>query len=110
MDPVFAEEFTEKAQQVNDAGASLLYLNIILNLVLRQSLKTMWGMVNILQFVVYYHLIKVNLAPHANEFLVQLKVIALGEFIPYDLIKEKTKELLGIEEDQSFMESSLLVP
>ena len=59
-------------------------------------------MVNILQFIVYYHLIKVSLAPHSSEFLVQLKVIALGEFIPYDLIKEKAKALLGVEDDQSF--------
>ena len=63
-------------------------------------------MVNILQFIVYYHLIKISLAPHSNEFLVQLKVIALGEFIPTDLIKEKLNEILGIEEDQSLTDDT----
>ena len=65
-------------------------------------------MVNILQFIVYYHLIKISLAPHSSEFLIQLKVIALGEFIPYDEIKIKVKKILGVEDDQSFTESGLL--
>ena len=43
---------------------------------------------NILQFIVYYELIKVNVAAHSQLFLVQLKSIALGEFIPYEWISE----------------------
>ena len=46
----------------------------------------MWNAVNVLQFIVYYALIKVNLAPHSELFLVKLKSIALGEFIPKEWI------------------------
>ena len=46
----------------------------------------MWNVVNVLQFIVYIELIKTNLAVHARMFLIQLKSIALGEFIPYEWI------------------------
>ena len=50
-------------------------------------------MVNILQFIVFFYLIKVRLAAHATVFLEQLKTIALGEFVPYDWIKVKAQAM-----------------
>ena len=67
-------------EDVSYAGASVLILNIILRLILRKSLKSMWDVVNVLQFIVFFELIKVNLAPHARLFLTQLRRIILGEF------------------------------
>ena len=99
MDPAFAEEFTSSVESANDAGASFLGLNVLVQLVLRQSLKSMWGMVNILQFIVYYHIIKASLAAHSRQVLEALKVIALGEFIPYEWIMEKARAVFGLEED-----------
>ena len=56
----------------------------------------MWNVVNVLQFIVYIELIKTNLAVHARMFLIQLKSIALGEFIPYEWI---SKKFFGATED-----------
>ena len=71
-------------RDVSYAGALVLILNIVLRLILGKSLKSIWDVVNVLQFIVFFELIKVNIAPHAKLFLKQLKSIALGEFIPYD--------------------------
>ena len=54
-------------------------------------MQSTWVMFNILQLIVYYNLIKVNLAANAKIFLLKLKNIALGEFIPYDWLTEKVR-------------------
>ena len=67
-------------RDVSYAGALVLILNIVLRLILGKSLKSIWDVVNVLQFIVFFELIKVNLAPHARLFLAQLRRIILGEF------------------------------
>ena len=47
----------------------------------------MWGMVNTLQIIVYFNSVKINLSAEAIVFLDKLRIIALGEFIPYDWLK-----------------------
>ena len=56
----------------------------------------------------YYHLIKVSLAAHASLFLVKLKTIALGEFIPYDKISNKVSEKLQTDFNPNFSESGFM--
>ena len=68
----------------------------------------MWGAVNILQFIVYYHFIKTNLVAHAHFFLLKLKEIALGEFIPYELITNKVKEKVFKNPNPDFSSSNVL--
>ena len=68
MDPEFAEEFTSTTESANEAIALVLVLNIIIKLILRQSLKSMWNVVNLLQLIVYFHFINVRLAAHAEFF------------------------------------------
>ena len=65
---------------------------ILLKLVLMVSLKNLWGLLNILQIIMFFYLIKVNLAPHARWFLEEIKVIAFGEFIPYEWLNSKAQE------------------
>ena len=67
---------------------------MILKLILHQSLKYIWGIVNTLQFIVFFQFIRVRLGAHASSFLEKLKIIALGEFIPYDLIKREIRGTL----------------
>ena len=55
----------------------------------------------------YYYYIKVHLAAHARLFLTKLKIIALGEFIPYDSIALKVKETFEQNFNQDFAETRL---
>ena len=68
----------------------------------------MWGVVNILQLIVYYHFIKVRLAAHADLCLTKLKIIAFGEFIPYDRLANKAKEILQMDFIKNFTEPSII--
>ena len=79
---------------MNEASAIIIILTTVIKLVLQKSLKSMWGAVEILQFVVYFFFIKVRLSAPARLFLEELKTIALGEFIPQDWLKQKTQEIL----------------
>ena len=45
----------------------------------------------------------INLAPHATEFLKELRKIALGEFIPYDWLISNLKT--SISEDSDMVDS-----
>ena len=59
---------------------------MLLDVIMGTSLKFLWGMLNTLQFICYYGEVKVTLAVHAVLFLKKLRIIALGEFIPYKWI------------------------
>ena len=69
----------EKKQKVlvNTVSTSSVALNIILGL----SLKYLWGMINVLQFVIYMNEWKINWPANANLAVKTLRTIALGEFI-----------------------------
>lgn len=108
MDPALVEEFTSSVDSVREATASIMIVNIIVQLILQQSLKNLWAIVNLLQFVVYLYRVKVNIAAHANLFLEKLKVIAHGEFIPYDLIISKMKEKFNLKYNLDFENIDLI--
>ena len=69
----------EKKQKVlvNTVSTSSVALNIILGL----SLKYLWGIFNVLQFVIYMNEWKINWPANANLAVKTLRTIALGEFI-----------------------------
>ena len=54
MKPDFAEEFDKNVVKANQAATSFLGFNMLLNLILHQSLKYIWGIVNTLQFIVFF--------------------------------------------------------
>ena len=66
----------------------MLTLNLILDIILGSSLKFMWSMVNTLQIIVYFNTVKLNISVQAMIFLDKLRIIALGEFIPYDWLTD----------------------
>ena len=51
------------------ASKSMFGSKLILDVVMGSSLKLMWAMVNTLQIIAYFSVIKVNMAVHATNFL-----------------------------------------
>ena len=75
-------------ENMAETQTSILTLNLVLDIILGSSLKLMWGMVNTLQIIVYFNSVKVDLSVNATVFLDKLRIIALGEFIPYNWLYE----------------------
>ena len=74
--------------------------NIFLNIVLGSSLKLLWGMINTLQFVVFFTDWLVIIPPNAILAINTIRTIALGEFIPYEWLTEPLSEpFQGVEDD-----------
>ena len=68
------------------ASNTVALVNLFINIVLGASLKTLWGMINTLQFVVFFTDWNVRIPKIAQLGLKTFRVIALGEFIPTDMI------------------------
>ena len=81
-------ELVKTIENMAETQTSILTLNLVLDIILGSSLKLMWGMVNTLQIIVYFNSVKVNLSVNATVFLDKLRIIALGEFIPYNWLYE----------------------
>jgi len=74
-------------------------LNLIINIVLSFGLKYLWNFVNLLQFLVFIPKWSINIPPNALAILIQLKAIALMEFIPTKEITSKISGWLGMDPD-----------
>ena len=59
------------------------------NLLIGGSLKFIWGMINLLQFVIFFTEWGVKFPVNASNFVEKLRFFALGEFLP-------KKEILGL--------------
>ena len=77
----------EQAESVGQASENttktFTLVSFLITLMLGYGLKFIWNSVNILQFVVFISLWKVNLPLMAQKFISGLKQLALFEFIPY---------------------------
>ena len=78
---------------MNTISTSSVAVNVVLGL----SLKYLWGMVNVLQFIIYMKKWKVNWPPNASLAVNTLKTIALGEFIDIQKMLKTTLNFYGIE-------------
>ncbi len=70
---------------------------IIGNIIFAFSLKQMWNLVGLLQYLVYLQLWKLNYPENAVAVLAYLKYIALMEFIPIKEIQDWISEKVGID-------------
>ena len=68
----------------NSATNTILTGNIFINILLGSSLKFLWGMINTLQFVVFFTRWEVQIPPTTKEVIKEFRKIALGEFIPWN--------------------------
>jgi hypothetical protein len=84
----------EKKQKVlvNTVSTSSLALNVVLGL----SLKYLWGMINVLQFIIYMNEWKINWPANANLAIKTLRTIALGEFIDTNKMMNTVAAFYGI--------------
>ena len=88
MDPGTAEAIAATMDSANGAANTLATGNLVVNIVLGSSLKLLWGMINTLQFVVFFTEWNVMIPPNALMVINTFRTIALGEFIPYDWLTE----------------------
>ena len=66
--------------------------NLVINILLGSSLKFLWGMINTLQFVVFFTEWEVIIPLNALFVIETLRTIALGEFIEYGWLTEPLSE------------------
>ena len=92
MDNEFAESYLEVVDAGTETTTSIINAHFLINVILGTSLKLMWGMVNTLQFISYFSEIQLSMAVQGVVFLKRLKVIALGEFVPYEWITSHLKD------------------
>ena len=76
----------------NGAANTVATGNVVLNILLGSSLKFLWGMINTLQFVVFFTDWDVVIPPNATLAIETFRTIALGEFIPYEWLTEPLSE------------------
>jgi len=68
-----------------------------INVFLAAALKYFWGLVDVLQFVVFTPLWLVTVPVNAERVIKTLKYVALGEFVPYHLVTDKIKAMFSME-------------
>jgi len=103
-----ALEYTEEALDI--AFSSFMAVQVGINIFLAAALKYMWGLVDVLQFIVFTPYWVITVPENAARVILTLKYVALGEFIPYALITDKIKAMFGMEaqsqEEQDMLESA----
>ena len=73
--------------------------NVFVNILLGTSLKFLWGMINTLQFIVFFTEWKVRIPANATIAILTFRKIALGEFIESAWLTEPIKDMTVSEED-----------
>ena len=68
--------------QFEIAMVSVAWGNLILNLILSKGFKHLWGLVNLLQFLIFFLEWNVNYTYDVQSFLKSAKSLALMEFLP----------------------------
>ena len=91
IDPEKAAQVEAVAGTASGVATFFTTGNILLNIILGLSLKALWGMINTLQFVVFFTDWNARM-PVATEMVIQnFRVIALGEFIPAGFVTDDIK-------------------
>ena len=85
----------------NGAGNAVATGNLVINILLGASLKFLWGMINTLQFVVFFTEWNVQMPPNAILAIKTFRVIALGEFIPSEWLTNSIKNVFKDESSAS---------
>ena len=71
------------------------------------SLKYLWGMINILQFIIYMKEWKVNWPANASLGIKTMRTIALGEFIDTKKVMGDTLKFYGVgTDDEGYSEAA----
>ena len=73
---------------------TVLGSNVLVNLFLGLSLKKLWNLINVIQFLIYFNQWLLPFPANALIFLNSFEQVANGEFIPTDDIKKRLEEKL----------------
>ena len=65
------------------------------------SLSLLWGLIGSLQIVAHFPLLVINYPANAKTFSEVLLQLARFDIIPYSMLIEPTRQMLGFEENES---------
>ena len=68
-------------------------------LFLGASLKLLWGLINTLQFIVFFSDWQVQMPENAAGAIKMIRTFALGEFIPYEWLTDPIARIFETEKD-----------
>ena len=75
--------------------------NLATNIVLGASLKLLWGLINTLQYIVFFgEWENLCIPANAKTAIEMAREIALGEFIPTDWYSNHIEELTAVAKDE----------
>ena len=75
---------------------TISWSNLILNLILSKGLKHLWGLVNIMQFIVYFPLWELNYTYDVESFLKSARSLALMEFLPTEWFTDSLSDWFNL--------------
>lgn len=104
---LFTAEFIHEIETIKENVASPMSIfsvaNLLIGITAGSSLKHMWKVINVLQFVVYYPLWQVTIPLMAEIAIIEFKKLAYFEFLKEWIFTDEVKEQLG---PNSFFESA----
>ena len=92
IDQAQAEAIDEAMGNAQATANVIASGNILVNIVLKSSLKNLWGMINTLQFVAFFELWGAQMPTNVESALKTFKEIAMGDFIPSEWLIDPLKE------------------
>lgn len=92
-------DLVELKEKVEGPMTIFSIIQLSSNIVLAYGLKYLWNMVNILQFLVFFENWKINIHPTAMMIIIQIRKLALFEFLDTKFLIDWIKSALGIPSD-----------
>ena len=100
IDPEVAEAILSTMDAAQGTANAIATGNVFVNILLGASLKFLWGMINTLQFTVFFTEWKARIPANATIAIQTFRKIALGEFIESEWLTDSIKDMtVGEDED-----------
>lgn len=81
LDPIESLTYTEKVETAESAMTTVATGNMFVSIFLGASLKYLWNIINLIQFIVFFTDWNLSLPPKTEILIVQLRKLALLEFV-----------------------------
>ena len=91
------EELMEIAETAKNVGISITVGEFILLFTAGKALKSIWVLVNCVQFIVYMSMWQIKMTDKLKVASLELKRVTLGEFFDDLEISERVTSVLGME-------------
>ena len=100
MDKEQAEAVEAAMESAKAVGGSVAVGTSIGQVLLNMSLKMLWGLINTLQFVVFFSDWQIQLPNNAVIAIKQMRTIALGEFMPSEWLTDPIKSVFETDSEE----------